>query len=384
MKFRTTTFAAVAVSTFISATFAYAQTQNIPFNEENWMLIGAAKFTQVDGREALQLGMSNKENPVTFGAAALKTGFLENGVIEYDLKFDNTRTFSGIQFRVASPGNGENFYLRAHRSGQPDANQYMTNYNGIPSWQLYYGAPYTKPTNYPHGEWMRIKLVVQGGLADIYIGNQDKPELTVALKRDQIKGGIGLWGLDLGGPSWISNFSIDVDSSAAVVGKPVSEASAKPGTVMSWQVSKVVDGAVLAKEVSLSDGFMNSLTFTEMNAEKTGMLNLAKLQGIAKGADTALAKITISSDLDQTKAFDFGFSDDVTVYLNGVPVFSGSDRLSSRDYRFLGTVGYNDTAWLPLKKGENTLVLAVSENVADTTGWAVQGRFRNMKGILVK
>lgn len=384
MNTKANTSASICFVALFSASAATAEMQNIPFDDDNWVLIAGAKFDNVDGRDALQLGMMAAEPSMVFGAAALKDIGFENGTIEYDLKFAETVTFSGIQFRVTSPGNGENFYMRAHHSGEDDSNQYMTNYNGVPSWQLYYGPAYTAPTVYPVDEWFHVKLVVQDGLADIYMIDDAKPELTIALKRDQAMGGVGFWGLDFGGPSWVSNFSIDTASAQPVVGTPAPEPEAKPGTVMAWQVSNAVDGAALAQQGGLSDQFLSSLTFTEMPVEGTGILNLAKLQGVAEGADTAIAKITVSSDADQLIPFDFGFSDDVTVYLNGSPVFSGSDRFLSRSYRFLGVVGYNDTAWLPLAKGDNTLALAVTEDHVDTTGWAVQGRFQNMDGISFK
>ena len=43
----------------------------------------------------------------------------------------------------------------------------------------------------------------------------------------------------------------------------------------------------------------------------------------------------------------------------------------TRDYRFLGSIGYWDRLYLPLVPGENELVLAVSENFG---GWGLQAR----------
>lgn len=384
MKNRTIITAFALLSGALAAAPVFAESQSYAFTEDNWFLIAGASFAEVDGRDVVKLGNVMTEPPMFFGAAALIGVEFENGTFEYDLKFQDGIGFAGSQFRVESPGNSEDFYMRGHNSGKDDANQYMANYNGIPSWQLYYGAPYTAPTIYPQGEWFHVKMVVQDGMADIYIGDDMAPELTVALKRDQMSGGITLWGLDFGGGAMISNFSVDTESMQEVTGTPAPEPQAEPGTVMTWQVSNAVDGAALFDAGGLSDDFMSGLTFTEMNVEARGVLNLAQLQGIAEGADTALAKVTIMSETDQMKALDFGFSDDVTVYLNGMPIFSGSDRFLSRDYRFLGIVGYNDTAWLPLKAGENTLVLAVTEDVADTTGWALQGRFQDMAGMSIK
>jgi hypothetical protein len=55
------------------------------------------------------------------------------------------------------------------------------------------------------------------------------------------------------------------------------------------------------------------------------------------------------------------FSDDVRVYLNGTPLYEGSDRQGSRDYRFLGHAGFWDTAFLDLKPGVNQVALVVTD-----------------------
>ena len=76
----------------------------------------------------------------------------------------------------------------------------------------------------------------------------------------------------------------------------------------------------------------------------------------------------------------FGFSDRVKVYLNNNLLFSADDTYSSRDYRFLGTMGYYDSLYLPLVKGENVVFLAVSERFG---GWGVQAKFQDMSGIRI-
>jgi hypothetical protein len=60
-------------------------------------------------------------------------------------------------------------------------------------------------------------------------------------------------------------------------------------------------------------------------------------------------------------------SDRAVVYLNGRPLYRGDDTYRSRDYRFLGSIGWYDALYLPLEAGENELVIAVSE---DLGGWA--------------
>ena len=353
-----------------------AQADPLPFNDDNWVFIMGAKIEDHNGRQAVQLGVPADGAPFGFGMAVAKTTPFTNGIIQYDVDFGEGRVFAGMRLRVLGQGDFEDFYMRGHQSGNPDANQYMPQYNGVPSWELYYGAPYSAPSVYTEG-WNNVKLVVLDDLMDVFINDMEIPAFTVELKRKDRTGGLALWGLNLGGNAWFANFEIHPGDDVKIIGTPASESGATAGTVLRWDVSSAFDGAA-------QNGNSEGLEFTGIDTWANGMLDLARVQGIAQGQDTAYARIMITSDIAQTKAFEFGFSDKATVYLNGEPVFSGNDSAFSRDYRFLGTVGYWDTVYLNLAEGENELLIAVSESVADPTGWAVQGRFADMQGIAVK
>ena len=80
------------------------------------------------------------------------------------------------------------------------------------------------------------------------------------------------------------------------------------------------------------------------------------------GMKVLYARASIDSDRDQVKKLYIGYSDDVSVFLNGQILFRGRSAQSFRDPGFLGIVNpENDAVYLPLKKGSNELVLAVSE-----------------------
>jgi len=383
MKFTKTFGYSLCVSTLLSVSLAFAGPQSVAFTEENWAFIGGAEVVEYQGQQAVKLGVKQDGAMFGFGMAVLKEDPFVNGIIEYDILFDETRTFGGLRFRAQDAGNFENFYLRAHQSGNPDATQYMTNYNGVASWQLYYGDSYSAPVKFSFDEWMRVRLVISGNLADIYITDMDKPAYTVELKREENAGGVALWGLNIGGPVWVSNFSVEPMDSVEIKGTPVAETPASEGTILNWQISDRFDSGAIAGTGTLPEDLVAGLSYQTLEAEKTGMANLARLFGVEEGKDTVFAKLTINSESEQIKQFEFGFSDDVKMYLNGQPIFSGSDRFLSRDYRFLGTVGYYDTVYLSLKEGENELMIAITENVVDKTGWAVQGRFTDKTGITI-
>ena len=94
-----------------------------------------------------------------------------------------------------------------------------------------------------------------------------------------------------------------------------------------------------------------------------------------------VTKLLVESPREQVKEFTFGFSDYVFVYLNGRVIYYGADTQNSRDYRFLGTIGYFDKLFLPLKKGTNEIWLVIPE---DFGGWGVKAKFEDMSNISLK
>src|SRR5580765_5239785 len=80
------------------------------------------------------------------------------------------------------------------------------------------------------------------------------------------------------------------------------------------------------------------------------------------GMRVVYARTTIDADRDQVKRLSIGYSDDVSVFLNGRILYRGRSAQNFRDPAFLGIMSpENDALYLPLKKGRHELVLAVSE-----------------------
>ncbi len=360
-------------------TYAEAPTV-IDFNETHWQFVGSYEVENFDGRQTLVLGETTPAQTVSFGAAFLKNTRMGTGTIEYDVMLnENTANFAGIRFHVQPDGSYEDFYQRSHRSGDPDASQYMAVYNDVPSWQLYQGPAFSTATVFDFGTWTSVKLVVDDTLADVFIGDMDKPALTFELEHGDTMGGIGLWAFNLAGTPRFSNVRVTPNNDVKILGQPKRVSTLSPGTFMDWKVSTAFDGKKLDGITNLADlkhTALDSSERTSITADKNGRLNLARVQGLALEKDTVLAEITIDVEEATTREVEFGFSDDVRVYVNGELVFSGSDRFGSRDYRFLGTIGYYDTVVARLKKGSNSIQFAVTENIQDPTGWAVQARLK--------
>jgi hypothetical protein len=347
-----------------------ARAQAIPFDSDRWDIqAGEKRIGEYLGRKSLYL----KD-----GTAVVKNSQFTDGVIEFDIAFSNERNFAGVMWRMKDTKNFEEFYFRPHQSGNPDANQYQPVFNGGTAWQLLYGSRYSAPVKYDFDQWMQVKIVVSGQSAEVYIKDMNTPALFInELMHDSKNGRVGISSANLAG-AYFSNFSFTPAAAPVLKGKPQRE-SIPAGTVTLWQVSNPFDQKALDAKYRLTDTDKRNLTWKQL-ATDGGFANLSRLQGTAEGQNTVFARITIRSESDQIKKVKFGFSDLVKVYFNDVLIYGGSDIYRSRDYRFLGTVGLFDELYLPLKKGDNELWFAVTENFG---GWIVGAVFDDMSGITI-
>ena len=346
--------------------------QAVPFDSGRWEFRAQeSKVMDHLGRPSLYLKA---------GLAKVKDSRFTDGVIEFDIAMTGERGFMGAMWRMQDDENFEEFYIRPHQSGNPDANQYQPVYNGVAAWQLYHGEGYGAPVRYDVNQWMHIKIVVAGKNAEVYIKDMTTPALFVnELKRDIKAGGVGL-SVGNFAPAYFSNFSFTT-AAPPLQGRAKAPPPTPPGTVMYWMVSNAIDGKALEQKYQLTAADKQSLTWKKLACESTGLANLARVQGVREGANTVFARLVINSESEQVKRLRFAFSDEVKVYFNDRLLYGGSDVYQSRDYRFLGTVGLFDALYLPFKKGDNELWLAVTENFG---GWGIKALFDDMAGITIK
>lgn len=87
---------------------------------------------------------------------------------------------------------------------------------------------------------------------------------------------------------------------------------------------------------------------------------------------SAAVRLRLRSDRAQTVPLELGYSDAVTAFLNGLPLFSGDARYSYDNPRQEGVIGlWQATVYLPLRAGSNELVFVVSDAFG---GWGLMGR----------
>jgi hypothetical protein len=343
------------------------QSLSVPPDSPRWDLQGEAKVAEFQGRKALLLDG---------GAAILKDFEMRDAVIDVDVATTASRGFSGFQFRLADEGaTGEWVYLRLHKSGAPDAMQYTPVLNTGANWQIYNGDGFTGAVEFPKDAWFHLRLVVAGAQAKFYVRDMEKPALVVDdLKSGAQKGDVALH--VLAGATYFSNFEIRTTPDAPWRRRLPPMA---PGVLTAWEISPAYDALKRDLERPLSRSEADAIAWQKVQAEPPGFVVLyryreaphlrvtfandfSKRLDPQPGTKVLYARTTIDSERDQVKKLAIGYSDDVSVFLNDRILFRGRSAQNFRDPGFLGIVSPDDDAvYLPLKKGSNELVLAVSE-----------------------
>ncbi|MEZ4849177.1 MAG: hypothetical protein R3B93_11280 [Bacteroidia bacterium] len=346
---------------FIST--AYAQTK-VPFTSERWNLPeGQVMLETYQGKESLLL---------KGGIAYLEDTDFEDGIIEFDVAFEEGRGFIGMIFRQQDRINYEEFYMRPHQSGNPDATQYTPVLNGLSGWQLYFGPGFSTAFTYDFDTWMHVKLVVSGDQAEVYIRDMETPVLFMHdLKRETKAGGLGLKVNANMTPGHYANFTYQKMKNPPLKGSFKDEFKPHSGQIKNWSVSQPFSDNWFNQRLTLNDSDRKGWEWTKLEAEPDGLANFSRLWQKTNDMNAVFAKVELTATEDHIQPLELAFSDKVIIYVNGRIIYSGTDGFRSRDYRFLGSIGYFDTVFLPLKKGENEVLIGVSEAFG---GWGIKGR----------
>lgn len=343
------------------------QTVSVSPDSPRWKLEGKAEPADYKGRKTLYLNG---------GGATLKDLEMRDGVIDVDVATPANRGFFGIQFRISSDdANGEWIYLRQHKSGLADAMQYTPVLNTGLNWQIYSGPGFIGPVDIPKDEWFHLRLVVTGAQAQLFVKDMNKPALVVNdLKTGIQKGRVAL--AVLTGATYFSNIEVretpDVPWERRLPPMP-------PGTLTKWSLSPSFDALARDLEQPLSAVEASSIKWQDVEAESPGFVSLnryresphprvtfandfSKRLEPQPGTKVVYARTVIDSDRDQIRKLYIGYSDDVSVFMNGRILYRGRSAQYFRDPGFLGIMDpENDAVFVPLKKGRNELMLAVSE-----------------------
>jgi len=346
----------------------------IPLDTTNWEIqANAYLFEKFKGQDAVYL---------QGGRIILKESEFLNGRISFDLYLKEEPSFPGVYFRVQEESqNSEQFYVRPHQSGNPDATQAIPTVRGVSPWQLYFGNRYSFPFEFNFEDWTHVEILVNDDKAQVFMNYAKTPSLSWNLFHKAKKGGIQFRGGNASGLH-LANIKVSHEAPEIINFSPVKR---KPidGLIDQWQVSDKFEEALLERP-DIYDSLIRSRKWVDkIEVEEGTAANISRALQLNDGkpGNTSFAKIEIQSEKDQLKLLDFGFSDRVVVILNGKPIYRGNNRWKSRDYRYLGTIGLFDSVYLNLIKGKNILLMAVSE---DFGGWLITGKFQNPDGIKIR
>ena len=152
-----------------------------------------------------------------------------------------------------------------------------------------------------------------------------------------------------------------------------------PDTLTRWSLSPSYDALARNLERPLSSAERDAIKWQDVEAEPPGFVVIYRYREAPHlrvtfqsdfstrlqpqpGMKVVYAKATIVSDRPRVKKLSIGYSDDVSVFVNGKILYRGRSAQGFRDPGFLGIVNpENDAIYIPLKKGSNELMLAVSE-----------------------
>jgi hypothetical protein len=362
----------VVLAAVLAGAAPVAAQDALPFSDGRWELTPkGVRAETVDGRETLAFES---------GVATRRDVKLQDGTIEMDVQVTRRRSFVYVLFRMQDDREYEDFYLRPHKSGLPDALQYAPVYQGQSAWQLYHGPGATAAVAFEPGVWTRLRLVVQGMRAAVFIGPGDRPAMVARLARESRPGYIALRAFlpaDTPGSGPIARFAnvtvrpnvIPFDFTTIAVEAP----AIPPGVIRRWAVSSVM--AASDTPPAALPGAEALGTFRTVEARPTGLVELHRFVTLPAGVRAAacVARLRVRAAKAGPVAFDLGYSDRATVFLNGRPLYYGDQSYRFDAPRREGLIGFDQArVWLPLDAGENELAVLVSDAFG---GWGLMGRF---------
>ena len=214
------TVAALALA--LTSFAASAQTFQLQSTEGLELINVKADVTTHRGRKAVHLTEHVKEGTSGETVAILSTSDFQDGVIEAEIAgtpaagaAEGARGFVGIAFRVQGTSQYEAFYLRPTNGRAEDqlrrnhATQYVS-HPDYPWHRLRKENPgvYESYVDLVPGEWTKIRIVVSGKQARLFVHGADQPALIVNdLKHGESRGKIALW-IGSGTAAWFSNVVI--------------------------------------------------------------------------------------------------------------------------------------------------------------------------------
>ena len=290
-----------------------------------------AEVVTWQGREALRL-----QN----GLAVIPGPQMADATIEVMIGTEGA-AYPGVAFRAVDVLNFELAYAPPHSSGRWDALQYDPVCHGSNTWQVYSGPCYQREAQVPTGGWYRLRVSYHGSRAAVSVDGQP-PLIVEKLAYPARPGMIGVWAYL---PAHFCDLRVStcdgLDGPAGIL------PHIPDGVVEEWFVEGF--GVVVGE----LHGVVNLNSHLPMSAGE------ARLNRRFELADEAPVR------------FEFGFSDALSLELDGQTVFSGENTYQGGDDP--ATQGYVElgahTIRRTLEGGPHLLTAAL--RVSEGFGWGL-------------
>jgi len=369
----TTRFTLLTAGLYALGSGLSAQSIPIPSTAPNWTATDSIQFVDFQGQHAVWINRG----------IALANGIkLRNGTFEFDLWAGETGGNIGLVFHVRDRNASEVIFVRPHLSGTPEAVQYAPALNGIgAAWQVIHGDGSNAVATISRERWVHLAVKIHGDSASFYLDGATAPTLEVPHLMLGADAGesFGLWASAFRQPAYFANMKYTPDTKVYAAPKY----SLPAGTIADWELSQTFDAATQVPGTLPKAG---TLTWQKVKAEYPGMVLINRyrqppgisaptdhpdsvLGGRVAGSKVVYARTVINAPRAGMRLVQFGFSDAVVIYCNGVPLYNGTHPSGFRDLGYFYPTG--DAVYLPLKAGRNEIVFAVTEYFG---GWAVSGR----------
>jgi hypothetical protein len=370
----------VAAALAVAVRLTSAQPVAVPPTPVAWNASDSIRFETYLGRQAVYINR---------GVALARGVEMRDGTIEYDWAATPRTSFLGASFHATAPNNTEAVFFRPGSSGASDAVQYgpALNTYGV-AWQVYHGPGATAPATLQRERWTHVRMVVAGDSAQIFLDGGEQPVLVVPRLYNLDGSGVGVWTGNFGRGAYFSNFTVTPAPNATARS---AAPTARRGSITDWELSPALDAQTVTPG-SLPKP--SSLSWEKIAAEPTGLVLVNRYRvtpiasvpvdtathevnvdsvmgGRVRGSMVVFARSVLQSPRDEIRRLQFAYSDGMTIYLNGQPLFFGMNPQGLRDNLGLMPLDGGDAVYLPLKRGRNELVVAVTEY---SGGWAFWAR----------
>jgi DNA-binding beta-propeller fold protein YncE len=144
-----------------------------------------------------------------------------------------------------------------------------------------------------------------------------------------------------------------------------------------WDISQPIAPLKINRDLSPHAQDIGEIEWQRVTADRSGLVDVARfLDHQPQLPQCVLARTTITVEQSERRKLLFGYSDEISVFLDGELLFRGDSAFRVRDSEFMGVVGLNDAVVLDLKKGKNELLFVVTESFG---GWGFIARTESLR-----